>query len=190
GLAPERTYAHPFEARDRASPAAWVAATVARYGRLDGLVNNAGIDHPVGIEDEDETAIDELWEVNVKGPLRLIRAALPHLRASGCGRIVNIASLSGKRVRNLHVGYAMSKFAVMALTHTARRVAWDSGVRATAVCPGLVDTEMTADYVASVPREQMTQAGDLAHLVATALALPNHACVAELLVNYRLDDLF
>ena len=129
-----------------------------------------------------------MWEVNVKGPLRLIRLALPWLKKSGSGRIVNVASLSGKRVKNAYAGYAMSKFAVVALTHAVRRLGWDHGVRATAICPSFVATDMTAE-VTAVPRGEMIQPADLAELVATALALPNNAVVAELLVNCRLEDM-
>ena len=184
-----RGIAVAFDARDRASCGAWVERTANHFGRIDGLVNNAGIALTVGIEDDDEAAYDAMWEVNVKGPLRLIRLALPWLKKSGSGRIVNLSSLSGKRVKNLHAGYAMSKFAVVALTHSVRRLAWDDGVRATAVCPSFVATDMTVD-VTAVPRGEMIQPADVAELVATALALPNNAVVAELLVNCRLEDMF
>jgi NADP-dependent 3-hydroxy acid dehydrogenase YdfG len=188
-LGDERVVRHAFDARDKASCAAWVRATAERFGRIDGLVNNAGIALDVAIEDEDESAYDAMWEVNVKGPLRLIRLALPHLRRAGTGRIVNVASLSGKRVKNDQAGYAMSKFAVMALTHAVRRAGWDDGVRATAICPSFVDTDMT-HWVKDFPREAMIQPADLAELVATALALPNNAVIAELLVNCRLEEMF
>src|SRR6266498_2410042 len=62
-------------------------------------------------------------------PMRVIRSAWPHLVASGTGRVVNIASLSGKRVRNDNLAYAMSKFAVMALTQEVRRLGFDHGKR-------------------------------------------------------------
>jgi len=100
-----------------------------------------------------------------------------------------MSSLSGKRVKNLHAGYAMSKFAVVALTHAVRRVGWDAGVRATVICPGFVATDMTAG-VTAVSRGDMIQPADLAELVATAIALPNNAVVAEILVNCRLEDMF
>jgi NAD(P)-dependent dehydrogenase (short-subunit alcohol dehydrogenase family) len=96
-----------------------------------------------------EAALDEIWAVNCKAPVNMIHCALPHLEASGSGRIVNVASLSGKRVANDNFAYSMSKFAVMSLTHAARRIAWDKGVRATAVCPGFVRTDMTVE--AQVP---------------------------------------
>lgn len=188
-LGRDRVMTASFDARDKASAAAWVEATARRFGRIDALVNNAGIALDVTLEDEDESAYDEMWDVNVKGPLRLIRLALPHLRRTGTGRIVNVASLSGKRVKNDKAGYAMSKFAVMALTHAVRRAGWDAGVRATALCPSFVATDMT-DWVKDVPRTAMIQPEDLAELVATALALPNNAVVAELLVNCRLEDMF
>lgn len=186
--APAQVLPRAFDALDRQSNEAWVAATLERFGRIDGLVNNAGIFEGVTIEDDDEDAYDRLWAVNVKGPLRMIRLCLPHLRQAGSGRIVNIASLSGKRVANAATGYAMSKFAVMALTHAARHAAWDDGVRATAVCPGMTATDMTAG-VGKLPREDMSQPGDVAELVALALALPNTAVVPELLVNCRLENI-
>ncbi len=189
GTDDSRVIAVAFDARDRVSCGDWVERTATQFGRIDGLVNNAGIALSVDIEDDDEAAYDAMWDVNVKGPLRLIRFALPYLRKSGSGRVVNISSLSGKRVKNTNAGYAMSKFAVIALTHTVRRLGWDDGVRATAICPSFVATDMTAE-VTAVPRGEMIQPADLAELVATALALPNNAVVAELLVNCRLEDMF
>lgn len=178
-----------YDAEDLASAEAWVAATLARFGRLDGLINNAGIAQSATLLDPDEDTLDRLWRVNVKGPLRLTRLAWPHLAASGQGRVVNVASLSGKRVKNDNVGYDMAKHAVIALTHATRRLGWDQGVRATAVCPSFVRTDMTA-AVEAVAREEMIDPADLAVLVATALELPDNAVMAEMLVNCRLEDLF
>ena len=83
---PTRVLRQPYEARDRAAAEAWVAATVQRYGRIDGLVNAAGILLPAGLEEDAEERYEALWAVNVMGPLRLTRLALPHLRASGRGQ--------------------------------------------------------------------------------------------------------
>lgn len=182
----DRLLVRRYDAERTDSAAAWVAATVERWGALHGVVHAAGINPRFAVEDADETALDALWAVNVKGPLRLSRLALPHLRACGTGRIVTVASLSGKRVANPNAGYAMSKFAALALTHALRRAGWDDGVRATALCPGFVETDMTAS--AAFPRAEMTKPADLAHLVATLLLLPNTAVVAELLVNCRLEN--
>ena len=96
--------------------------------------------------------------------------------------------MSGKRVRNSFVGYNMTKFAVMGLTHTTRHVTWDKGVRATAICPSFVRTEMSA-YTGKVKPEDMIQPETMAHLVRTTIEMPNNAAVAEILVNCRLEDM-
>ena len=186
GLMPtDRLLVQRYEAESIDSAEAFIAATIDRFGALHGLVNAAGINPAFSALDADEAPLDRLWAVNVKGPLRLARFAMPHLKACGTGRIVNVASLSGKRVANANAGYAMSKFAVVALTHALRREGWAEGVRATALCPGFVETDMT--MAAPFPRADMTKPGDLAVLTEMLLSLPNTAVVAELLVNCRLE---
>lgn len=184
----DRLLVCPYDATSLKSAEDWVAATVERFGRIDAVVNAAGQNTRGALLDPDETAFDSLWSVNAKGPMRLIRLAWPHLVACGEGRVINIASLSGKRVRNDNLAYAMSKFAVMALTQEVRRLGFDHGIRATALCPSFVDTDMTAG-VTKWPRERMTRPEDIAVLTETMLRLPNTASVAELLVNCRHEDM-
>jgi len=179
--------AHAYDASAAGTEKAWVAATMAAHGRIDALVNGAGINPRGTLLDEDDSAFDAMWSVNSMAPMRVIRAAWPHLVAAGQGRVINIASLSGKRVRNDNLAYAMSKFAVMAVTQEVRRLGWEHGIRATTVCPGFVDTDMTA-HVQHVPREKMSRPEDLAALIDAVLHLPNTASVAELLVNWRHED--
>jgi NAD(P)-dependent dehydrogenase (short-subunit alcohol dehydrogenase family) len=178
-----RVLVHPFEARDAASPARWVEATVARFGRLDALVNNAGIVRRFAFDRPDEDALDAMWEVNLKAPYRLIVAALPHLRAAGAGRIVNLVSLAGLRYGGGSPGYAMTKFAAMALTDIARNFAFKDGVRATAICPGSTNTDFIAGHMPA-DGAKITQAEDLAEIVARILALPNEASVAYVPINW------
>lgn len=175
-----------YDAEEQATHRRWVEATASRFGRIDGLVNNAGMVVRVRIEDEKDTELDRMWAVNVKAPLSMIRRALPHLRRSGAGRIVNVVSIAGKAVYNNNAGYAMTKFAAVALSHAARRAGWEDGVRCTALCPGFVATDMTAD-VKSFPHEQMMEPGDIAEVVLTVLGLSNNASIAELVINCR-DD--
>ena len=172
-LAGERLSIHAYDAGDPYAPDGWVAATLARYGRLDGLVNNAGIYRDTKIADFDPAPYDELHEVNVKGPIRLFGAALPALKQTGTGRVVNLASLSGKRVAGGSLGYSMSKFAVVAFTHQIRKDHWDDGIRACAICPGFVASDMAAG-ITDTPLQDMTQPEDVAELIATVLALAEH----------------
>ena len=175
-----------WDAKQPETSKAWAAATAERFGRIDGVFANAGVSLTAKIEDDDESAFDEMWEVNFKGPLRTIRAALPWLRQTGQGRVVVLASLAGKRVLNPSLGYAASKFAAVALTHAVRRIGWADGVRATALCPGMVETDMVAHV--EIPEGQFKIEPEvIAESVAYLLSLPNNASVAELLVNSRFE---
>ena len=182
----ERVLVDRYDAEDQTSHRQWVASTARRYGRIDGLVNNAGMVVRVTVEDDKDEALDRMWAVNVKAPLSMIRTALPYLRRSGTGRVVNVASIAGKAVYNNNVGYAMTKFAAVALSHATRHAGWDDGVRCTALCPGFVATDMTAD-VETFPHDRMMAPGDIADLALAVLALSNNASVAELVVNCRND---
>jgi len=182
----DRVLVARYDAEDQTSHRRWVEATAARFGRIDGLINNAGTVVRVRIEDERDAELDRMWAVNVKAPLSMIRTALPHLRRAGAGRIVNVVSIAGKAVYNNNAGYAMTKFAAVALSHATRRAGWEDGVRCTALCPGFVATDMTAD-VETFPHEQMMAPGDIAEVVLTVLALSNTASIAELVINCR-DD--
>lgn len=179
----DRMLLNHHEATDLDSARRWVEATVDRFDGIDVLINCAGIVDRTGFESMDEDVLDDMWAVNVKGPLRLTRLALPHLRQSGSGRVINLASLSAKRVKgDAIVGYSMTKYALLALSHAIRQIGWDDGIRVTAVCPGPVATDMM-----DPDDETITQPEDVADLVATMIALPNTASVSELLVNCRLD---
>ena len=185
---PERVLMSHYDAEKQETHHKWVAETVARFGRLDGLVNNAGIMEDVSVEDENDEALDRMWAVNVKAPLSMTRTALPHLRRSGAGRIINVASLAGKAVYGSGIGYSMTKFAAVALSHATRHAGWDDGVRCTALCPGYVATDMTTS-VETMAFDQMTEPRDIAEVVATLLALSNKASIAELIINCRSDVL-
>ncbi len=179
-----------WDATEAAASEAWAVQTVERFGRIDGIVLNAGVALKAGLEEVDEAAFDAMWEVNFKGPLRLVRAVMPSLRASGHARVINIVSLSGKRLmRGSTLGYSASKFAALSLTHAIRQDGWEDGVRATAIGPGLVDTRMVAD-VEPPPGQFKIDPETIAETVAYALGLPDNAVVAEILINSRLEPMF
>lgn len=180
---------HRYDAARPETAAGWIAEAVGAHGRLDALVNNAGILRKVTFEEGSEDDLDAMWEVNVKGPFRAIRSALPHLRAAGHGRLVNIASTDGKRIRDpsAPLGYAMTKHALMALTHAARFAGHADGLRATALCPGAIDTELIAGLVGATPAAGRLKPETVAEVVCLLLRLPNQANVAELVVNTRLE---
>jgi len=125
-----------------------VDTVVQRYGRIDAVVNNAGTTQVIPHADL-EAATPEVWrqifDVNVLGTWQLTVAAVPHLRASGRGQVLNISSLAGERPTGSSIPYACSKAAV---SHMTRLLANTLGpdIRVNAVAPGLVDTPWTEDW--------------------------------------------
>lgn len=119
-----------------AAPAALVDATLAHFGRLDALVNNASAFYPTPLGSATPEQWDDLFAANAKGPFFLAQAAAPHLRASG-GAIVNLADIYGERPLAQHTIYCMAKAALLMLTQSlARELGPD--VRVNAVAPGAV----------------------------------------------------
>ncbi|MDQ6651000.1 MAG: SDR family oxidoreductase [Actinomycetota bacterium] len=133
---------------DEASAERLVAQTVDRFGRLDLLVNNAGTTKVIPHDDLAAASVEvwrDIFETNVFGAWTMTRAAVPHLRESGAGHVLNMTSLAGVRPIGSSIPYAASK---AALNHMTRLLAAVLGpaVRVNAVAPGLVDTGWTADW--------------------------------------------
>ena len=185
----ERFTVSRFEATDHETSIRWIEETNRSFGRIDGLVNNAGILREVNFETGDEKDLDEMWAVNVKAPFRLIKLCLPYLRKSGNGRIVNIASTDGKRYReSVSVGYTMVKHALMAVSHAARFAGWEDGVRVTALCPGAVNTDLIGNIPGVTPVSERLPPEVVASMVSMLLSLPNTASVSEMPINTRLES--
>lgn len=122
---------------------ALVAETVGVFGGLDIVVNNAGCAVGVGpVESISEAAWDKTLAVNVKGPFLLTRAALPHLRARGGGKVVMMASQAGVQAGARYGAYGASKHALIGLTQVLGAELAPEGIGVNAICPGLVDTDL------------------------------------------------
>jgi 3alpha(or 20beta)-hydroxysteroid dehydrogenase len=130
---------------DVTSEAGWtdaVAWTLERFGRLDVLVNNAGIWFGKGL---DETTLDDyrrVVEINQVGTFLGLRAVVPAMKAAASGSIVNISSLAGLRGTNMPLAYAATKWAVRGMSRAAAAELAPHGIRVNAVFPGYVDTGM------------------------------------------------
>ena len=184
----DRLLVHPYQARDRMTAEAWVAATATWAGGCDALIHCAGIlrSTPLLFAEGEESDLDDLWQTNVMGPWWLTRAAWSLLCRSGTGRIQVLVSMSGKRCKGQMAGYPVSKFALMGLCQAIRNEGWQSGIRITAICPSWVNTAM-ARSVSSVEPDQMTQPEDIATLSSSLLQVPNAAVPFELAVNCALE---
>lgn len=170
---------------DHTVPTAWVSATVQQYGRLDVLVNNAGIGGPVNlIRHMDLQGWNQTLAINLTGAMLCARATLDVMQSQHSGVIINVASNVGKRGHPTRGAYVVSKWGMLGLTQTlALEVARD-GIRVHAVCPGPVEGErvegfirrqaeaqgttpdnIRAEWVASMPIGRMVTAKEVAEVI-------------------------
>ena len=128
----------PTDVTDAAARERLVARTIERFGRIDVLVNNAGIELLGALSDARAERIDQLFAVNIVATAQLSRAVLPHMLAQRSGLIVNMASMAGKAAIPYNSIYSASKAAVIFLTLSLRDELRGTGVTASVVCPGFV----------------------------------------------------
>jgi NAD(P)-dependent dehydrogenase (short-subunit alcohol dehydrogenase family) len=185
---PERVQLVSYDADDPSAEAEWAKRALSKFGRIDAVVANAGIMIPKNVIEADDSELDAMLAVNVKAPRRLAAAAWDALGKSGRGRVIILGSLSGKRVKSAGAGlYSISKFGAVALAHGIRHAGWDLGIRATALCPGFVATDM-ARALTNRPDELMTDPDDIGRIAVMLLDLPNEASVAEFTINCQLEE--
>jgi NAD(P)-dependent dehydrogenase (short-subunit alcohol dehydrogenase family) len=151
-----------------------------RHGRLDVLVNSAGVGIGGLIDELPTKHLDVQLDVNLRGLMLVTAAALPLLRETR-GLIVNLASIAGTMGTPMLPVYGAAKAAVIQFTNTINRGEQEHGVRATAISPGFVDTPMT-DF-GPVPKEEMIRPEDCAEIVRLLLRLSPHARVPHVVVE-------
>jgi 2-keto-3-deoxy-L-fuconate dehydrogenase len=172
-----------------------VGAAAREFGRLDVLVNNAGIGAVGAVEDNDDEEWHRVYDINVVGMVRAIRAALPHLRRSHAAAIVNVASLYATTGLQRRACYSASKGAVMSLTLSMAADLAVDGIRVNCVCPGSPDTPWSrrmvegrpdADAIRAkaesrIPSGRRGRPEDLAHAIAFCASPANRYLVGAVL---------
>jgi NAD(P)-dependent dehydrogenase (short-subunit alcohol dehydrogenase family) len=157
-----------------------VALHVEEHGGLDVLVNSAGIGIGGNLETLPVKHVDLQLSVNLRGLVLVTRAAIPHLRASR-GLVVNLASIAGTIAAPGLAMYGASKAAVISFTRSLNGELAADGVRATALCPAFVDTDMAA--WSGIPGDEMIQPEDCAEVVRALLRLGPRARIPQVVIE-------
>ncbi len=161
----------------------WVKATIREFGRIDVLVNNAGVARWSDIENITDEHLDYQLNVNLRGPLYCSQIVLPYMKGQQSGYIINISSVCGKSGFAGTAAYSASKFGLMALSDSLREEGASSNIKVTAICPGFVATPMVTD--APVPLEEMIKPEDIAKTVLFLLNLSEYAAVREIVMTRK-----
>lgn len=157
-----------------------VEQTTNTFGRIDLLVNNAGIGKWAPIEESTEAEWDEVQAINLKGAFLCTKAVLPIMKRQRSGYIINIASVAGKTGFGGSSAYSASKFGLVGFTESLLEESIKYNIKATVICPGYVATPMVEE--ASVPAKEMIPPEDIGRLVVGLLHLSPVTVIKEIVV--------
>lgn len=142
---------------DKAACEAVAAEVIAALGHVDVLVNNAGITQPLKLMQIAPENYDAVLDVNLRGTLYMSQALIPHMRKRKSGSIVNMSSVSAQRGGGIFGGphYSAAKAGILGLTKAMARELAPDGIRSNAICPGFIDTDITAGKLTDEMRTQV-----------------------------------
>jgi NADP-dependent 3-hydroxy acid dehydrogenase YdfG len=176
----------PADCTDAIDVAALAAAvTLWAHGAPDILVNNAGIYPRAPLHEQDAEQFAAALDANLTAPFRVLRAFLPAMRARGSGHVVSIGTVADRNIWPMNGAYSASKYGLRALHEVLYAESRGSGVRATLIAPGAVDTDLWAPHEAELgktlaARAAMLRPEDVARAVVYAVSQPAHVTVHEL----------
>ena len=170
----------PTELTDENSIRNLVKATGERFGRLDILINNAGITHSAKLEETLTQDLDRCLNINARAPFILCREALPLLKKAEAAYIINIASVVGVKAYPLQSAYTASKHALRGMTMALAEEMRGTNIRVHLLCPGGVDTELVTKVRPDIKKQDLMQPEEIAELVLYLLTHKGNAVVDEL----------
>lgn len=183
-----KSLSFPIDIADEAQVNDAVAQILRDFGRLDVVVNNAGIGIFKNADELTTEDWDRVMDINVKGSFLLTKAALPHMKAAGHGHIVGIASDVARRTVATGSLYTASKYAQHAFFESLRREVRSLGIKVSVLYPGLVDTFFHDGAPGEAGRTGYLQPTDIADAVAYVLNAPPHVLVDELVLHPMMQE--
>jgi NADP-dependent 3-hydroxy acid dehydrogenase YdfG len=191
-----KAIALPGDIVDEAVATGVVTDTIKQLGRLDILVNSAGVVQPGGVENADTALWRRVIDINLMSTLYTCQAAIGPMRAQGRGDIINISSTAGRRATGAFGPYCTSKFGLTAMTEGMRQEVGKYGIRVciiepgatkTEVAEGIVDPKMRDAMRTHVSKEGAMTAGDIADAIMFVVLLPPRTNVSEILIRPTID---
>jgi NAD(P)-dependent dehydrogenase (short-subunit alcohol dehydrogenase family) len=170
----------PTELTDENSIKNLVKATGERFGRLDILINNAGVTHSAKLQETLTEDLDRCLNINARAPFILCREALPLLKKAEAAYIINIASVVGVKAYPLQSAYTASKHALRGMTMALAEEMRGTNIRVHLLCPGGVDTELVQNVRPDIKKQDLMQPEEIAELVLYLLTHRGNAVVDEL----------
>jgi NAD(P)-dependent dehydrogenase (short-subunit alcohol dehydrogenase family) len=171
-----------LDVSDPASAADGVATALDRWGRLDVLVNNAGVDRTAPFDELEIEDWDRILAVNLRGPVVMTKAALPAMRQAGRGHIVNITSTAAKRAWENASAYHATKWGLLGLSHALHTEARREGIKVTAVVCGGMRTPFLLDRFPDLDPGLLQDPRTVAETIRFALSLPDESVIPEITV--------
>lgn len=184
------TLCEKVDVTDQATFEAAIAKAEAKFGSVDGLVNNAGVMLLGQIDTQDASEWKRMFDVNVLGLLNGMQAVLAPMMERNSGTIINISSIAGKKTFPNHAAYCGTKFAVHAISENVREEVAASNVRVTTIAPGAVETELLSHTTSDDIKQGyddwkqdmggVLAADDVARAVEFAYSQPQNVCIREI----------
>ena len=163
-----------------------VAQAIERFGRLDAVVNNAGIERTRPLDEVSDDDYDAMVDTNLRGPFNLIRAALPHMKERHSGTLITIASVAAIRGFVDDAVYTASKFGVLGLNDALEEELRPFGIRVCVICPGAINTDLAIDTWSPPDdpyRPHFLQPEDVADAVAWVLSQPARVVIGRIVLR-------
>lgn len=167
---------------DGAACATMIEEVVRDHGAIDVLINNAGTDKTVSVEEMDPADFDHVIDVNLRAPFALSKAVFPHMREAGRGYIVNIVSTAAKRAWANASAYHASKWGLLGLSHALHVEGRPLGIKVTALLAGGMRTPFILDRFPDTPLENLQDPKAVAETVRFLLEQPGDTVIPELMV--------
>jgi len=171
-----------LDVTDEGQAATIVERVMARWGRIDVLVNNAGVDVTLPIEELSQNDWDRVLGVNLTGPFVMSRAVIPAMKQAGSGHIVNIASTASKRTWANASAYHASKWGLLGFSHALHVEARPHGVKVTAVVSGGMRTPFLLDRFPDIDPSLLQDPRNVAETIRFVLSQPAETVIPEVMV--------